>query len=484
MKNMTARLCAFLLVFAFVSTPVWATCGGGGGGGGGGMSGNNGSGGDPTVYFVPWKIVDPAKPITSGLILYWFPASKEELRNSPLRQSRDLSLYASQCVAMQLADGRTPNADAMMGDSKLPIAVLAEPTGKVIRKIDNKDGKLSLPAIEKLVAGEVKTRKADADTQLRDGKSAEAAGNKDAAIKAFQTVLANRCMFPDKAKEAAKELKKLGVENVGELPNAPNMDPAFTRRIVKVMKDGLRAENANKYEKAEQLYSQAVAMDPADPTPLRYVAELHRHHIGNWEKAKIEFHKILDMPADPLSQAVALHGLGKITIHEGEFKKGLHLMENSVDVYPLALAYRNLAVYWNSEHDFAKGNYYTDKALAIDPTDAYNQVFAAVFKAMDGHKDEALAIAKANANLKGAYYNLAGIYAQNGEKDKALEMLRKHFYEYERYQEVRSKEMMEARVDAVFDSMRADRDFLELTKYADGRLPIPPIPGTSGMPMN
>jgi tetratricopeptide (TPR) repeat protein len=224
-------------------------------------------------------------------------------------------------------------------------------------------------------------------------------------------------------------------------------------------------------------------MDPADPTPLRYLAELYRHDIGDWEKAKIDFHRILDMPSDDLSRAVALHGLGKITIHEGEFKKGLHLMEQSTDVYPLALAYRNLAVYWNSEHDFAKGNYYTDKAIALDPTDPYNQVFAAVFKAMNGHKDEALAIAQANVNLKGAAYNLAAIYAQNGEKDKALEMLRRHFYDYERYQEVRSKEMMEARVDAVFDSLRADKAFLDLTKYADGRLPMPAVPN-SGMPMN
>src|SRR3954454_3386239 len=103
MKNMTARAVSLLLVFAFVSSPVWATCGGGGGGGGGGTSGSNSSGGDPTVYFVPWKLADPAKPVTSGLILYWFPASDGEVRNSPLKESRDLSLYATQCVAMQVA---------------------------------------------------------------------------------------------------------------------------------------------------------------------------------------------------------------------------------------------------------------------------------------------------------------------------------------------------------------------------------------------
>ena len=98
------------------------------------------------------------------------------------------------------------------------------------------------------------------------------------------------------------------------------------------------------------------------------------------------FDKILDMPSDPLSSAVALHGLGKMTIHDGEFKKGLHLMEQSAEVYPLALTYRNLAVYWNSEYDFKKGSEYTEKALALDPKDPYNLVFAAVFMAMPREK--------------------------------------------------------------------------------------------------
>ena len=85
------------------------------------------------------------------------------------------------------------------------------------------------------------------------------------------------------------------------------------------------------------------------------------------------------MPADSIARAVALHGLGKMTIHEGEFKKGLTLMEQSVAEFPLPLAYRNLAVYWNSEGDLEKGNAFTQKAIALDPKDEYNLVFAAVF---------------------------------------------------------------------------------------------------------
>jgi hypothetical protein len=50
------------------------------------------------------------------------------------------------------------------------------------------------------------------------------------------------------------------------------------------------------------------------------------------------------------------------------------------------------------------------------------------------------------------------------------------FYQYERFHAVREKEMMEARVDAVFNSLRDDQAFLDLTKYADGRLPMPMSP--------
>ena len=148
-------------------------------------------------------------------------------------------------------------------------------------------------------------------------------------------------------------------------------------------------------------------------------------------------------------------------------------MEESVAEYPLALAYRNLAVYWNSEGNLGKGNEYTQKALALDPKDPYNLVFAAVFMAASGQGDEALKIARANLNLLPASYNLAAIYAQNGQREKALAFLKRHFYQYERYHAVRSKEMMEARVDAVFNSLRQDSAFLALTRDADGRLMMP-----------
>src|SRR5581483_125574 len=53
-------------------------------------------------------------------------------------------------------------------------------------------------------------------------------------------------------------------------------------------------------------YMQAHLMDPADPTPLRYLGENYRHNIGAWDKAREVFNQILDMPADPLSRSHSL----------------------------------------------------------------------------------------------------------------------------------------------------------------------------------
>ena len=462
----------------FAISPALATCGGGGGGGGGGTSGGAGGGPSPQVYIVPWKNWSPKTPPTMGLVLFWLPASTEELKKSSLRESRLLTLYATQCVSLAVADYQTPDGQKLLGDSRPPVAVLATPDGKIVNKLENKDGRLKVENVEKLVESEVKQREAAVDASLKEAKAKVAAGDNAAAIKLYQSVLGEKCMFPKKAKDATKELKKLGANEIAGIADdpmfsSPVFDAQQSARIELTMRRGLIAENNAHYLTAEKLYTQAHLMDPADPAPLRYLGELYRHHIGDWDKARTTFEAILNMPADPLSRAVALHGLGKITIHEGEFKKGLALMEQSVAEFPLALAYRNLAVYWNSEGDLVKGNEYTQQALALDPKDPYNLVFAAVFMAASGHGDEALKIARANVNLLPASYNLAGIYAQNGQREEALLLLKRHFFQYERYQAVRSKEMMEARVDAVFDSLREDPKFVALTAGADGRLPMP-----------
>src|SRR3954462_5376658 len=103
---MMRKLASVLSVVFLVVIDVLATCGGGGGGTGG-MGGGGAMA--EAVYQVPWKLLNGGEPLDAGgLVVYWFPASPNELKNSSLRNSRALSVYASQCVTMGVADIATP----------------------------------------------------------------------------------------------------------------------------------------------------------------------------------------------------------------------------------------------------------------------------------------------------------------------------------------------------------------------------------------
>ena len=467
------RFFSVVLMITLLASQAVATCGGGGGGGMGGMSRGSDTGANQSTYPVPWKLIQPTDPpLKEGLAVYWLPSSQTELDKSSLHFSQLLSNYATQCVTMGIVDQRTTLGQKLAANDKLPVVVLTQADGTALGKAENKDGFLRVEQVEKLLDSEVKKRESALKERMEGAKARAQAGDNQSAIEEYRAVLEQKCLFPKRAKDAAKELKKLGVTDVAEVPEGVNFDPGVMQRVAETMRQGLEAEDNANYTQAERLYRAAHEMDPSDPAPLRYLGELYRHHTGEWEKARQTFDAILAMRADPLSRAVALHGLGKMIIHEGDFQKGLALMEESVREYPLALAYRNLAVYWNSEGDRTKADFYTQAALKLDPRDPYNRVFAAAFLAGNGHRDQALKIARENEALLSASYNLAAIYAQAGEKNKALALLQRHFFEYERYQAVRSKEMMEARVDAVFASLMQDPAFLALTKEADGKLPM------------
>ena len=468
MKNsIICRLASTLTIACLLSAPVFATCGGGGGGGVGGMGGD--------AFYVPWRHTRSKDELggKDALVLYWLPASDADYQKSTLRYSRALSLYAGQCVALCVIDNPdSPIGKEVMAGATAPLAVLTAADGTVIGKAAGAGGQLTLQQVEDLVGAEYRKRDDVVREKMESAATKSKTGDSEGAIADYRSVVEQRCLFPKRAREAVKHLKKMGVTDVAGVPDSPNFDKAVGARIESDMKQAIADEMLDKYIPAEKLYESAHRLDPADPTPLRYLGELYRHELGDWDKAAQIFDEILALHADPLSRAVALHGLGKMTIHNGQFKKGVALMEESVAVYPLAMTYRNLAVYWNSEGDPKKAAEYTQEALKLDPKDPFNLVFAATFMAAGGRSEEALKIARENESLMPASYNLAAIYAQTGQKDKALALLKRHFFEYERYQTVRSKEMMEARVDKLFEPIVQDKEFLSLTSGADGRLPM------------
>ena len=470
-EGMRSKLLAALAVSLLAVPFAHATCGGGGGGGMGGMNpggmGQMGQAPPPRVYLVPWRLVGaPEAPPPTALTLYWFPASYSD---TDLRESRMLTLYTSQCVGMEVVkpdDASTIAKYEVTG--KLPAAILVADDGKVVAHVDAENGHVKLSRVENMIHDAIFERETALETQLDDARKKADSGDKDGAIAVYQKVWEQRCVAPKKGRAAQKGLKKLGVEvkDSALRMNDPNLTPEMNQRMSDAMNAALTAELNTDYEAARKGYLAAAQIDPADPVPSRFLGELYRHNTGEWAKAINTFKRLLAMQPDILSKAVALHGLGKMTIHMGDSAKGLALFEQSIATYPLPLTYRNLAVYWNSERQHEKADGYVKKALALDPTDSYNLIFAATYLADSGRAEEALKIAKDNENVLAASYNLAAIYSLLGNKGKAMEMLKRHFYTYERYDDVRAHEMWEARVDYVFASIKDDPEFVKLTAMA------------------
>jgi tetratricopeptide (TPR) repeat protein len=423
----------------------------------------------PQAYVVPWKTLNAAEaPSAAPLVVYWFPATADEMDRGELNSSRMLTVYSSQCVGMQVVkpgDAETLAKWEVTG--KQPTALLIK-DGKVVDHADADRGRLQASKVENMVHHALYDVETALETQLDTAKKLADANDKDGAVAAYQKVWSQRCLAPKQGRAAQKALGRLGVtvKDASLRETDPVMTAALNARMTKAMNEALAAELAEDYAKARALYRAAGAIDPADPVPPRFLGELYRHHTGEWTLATQTFERLLTMQPDPLGRAVALHGLGKMTIHMGDSAKGLALFEQSIAAYPLALTYRNLAVYWNSERQRAKADGYVQKALALDPHDSYNLIFAATYLADTDRKAEALRIATENEHVLSASYNLAAIHALLGNKGKAMELLKRHFYQYERYDDVRAMEMWEARVDYVFVSIKDDPEFVKLTAMA------------------
>ena len=471
MRRNSARLALALVLFAVVTPPVPATCGGGGGGGMGGVGA--GGVGEAEVYRVPWKVLGGgAEPEASdsGLSLLWFPLSRDEARGSTLLDSRYLTLSFAPCAGTWIvpSDG-TAMRTRYAATGGTAVAILAGPDGSEIARTEAEKGGLKIGAVEKLVRTEVDKRRTAVESKLDEAAAKQKSGEAEAATALYKEIYADRCLLPGSARKASKALKKLGVavDEISDLERRPDLSPAKSDEMASLLRAGLEAEFALRLDEARRSYERAHEADPNDPVALRFLAEYHRHHSGDWKLARQLFEELLSRPADAVSRAVALHGLGKMTIHAGDFAGGVAKIEASVAAFPLPLAYRNLAVYWNSEGRLDKAYGYVEKAMELAPDDLYNKIFAATYLVSQDRRAEAERVATEQAPVLEASYNLAAIWAQLGNREKALEYLARHFYEYERFDPVRAREMREARDDIAFATLHKDADFIELTKLAD-----------------
>jgi len=161
--------------------------------------------------FVPWKVLNPGdEPLKSDLVLYWIPSSRDEMRRSPLLTSRPLAIYSTQCVGMQLIRPDDEDRIQLLGaKDSLPMAVLVSSDGKIVAHVGPP---VRAREVEKMVRDTLVARDSDADQLLDDARTMIAKGDRDGAIENYRRVCAQRCLFPRKAKDAQKALRRLGVD--------------------------------------------------------------------------------------------------------------------------------------------------------------------------------------------------------------------------------------------------------------------------------
>ena len=169
--------------------------------------------GEDHVALVPWRVAEPGTTVDAPLVLYWIPASPDEMRRSPLLTSPDLALFSGRCVAMRVVRPNDTTRLVQLAEegAPLPLAVLASGDGEVIGRVGSEDGDGAVDAVEDLVRDELDQRAAEADTLLDRARAKAEARDIDGAVMLYQAVWEARCLCPRQAKDARKALRKLGV---------------------------------------------------------------------------------------------------------------------------------------------------------------------------------------------------------------------------------------------------------------------------------
>ena len=189
--------------------------------------------GDNLLHVVPWHFLTKGVPLASvPLVLYWLPASPNDVEESPLQTSKILIQDADLCIGFEIV---LPDDTVMLtkfaAAGKLPTALLADAQGNVIRRVEGVRGKLNLGAVEKMLGDELNARGETMYARITEAKKRAASGDKDGSIELYKKVWDERCFFPLAGEEAQHALKALGVtvvEPPPQIPVDPNLAPPKT----------------------------------------------------------------------------------------------------------------------------------------------------------------------------------------------------------------------------------------------------------------
>jgi hypothetical protein len=169
--------------------------------------------GDNRLNFVPWKVLDHGvEPAKMAFLLFWIPASSDEMRHSGLITSERLTLYAGRCIGMHVvrADDR-PMLVKLGAQDEIPLAILIE-GGREVARVANQSGLLSAAAVEAMVRKAFDTREVALNMMLDQASAKAASGEKAEAISLYRRVAAQGCAFPRLARTAQRAMRRFGVK--------------------------------------------------------------------------------------------------------------------------------------------------------------------------------------------------------------------------------------------------------------------------------
>src|SRR5260221_7745387 len=129
------------LTVAFL-LPVTALAQRGGGGSGQRARGAPGTGNPADEVGTPWRFIEKElPPLTTPIVLYWLPATNDEMDRSPMLNSKPLLDDSARCVTLLAIVPHNAAIEEKLGVAgKLPTAVLVHGHGTVIRRLENTGG--------------------------------------------------------------------------------------------------------------------------------------------------------------------------------------------------------------------------------------------------------------------------------------------------------------------------------------------------------
>ena len=426
---------------------------------------------DSSAYHVAWRICGPQEHLpteNASLLLLWFSPSRghhgrfqiAHLSRALARRRRAVfpeAMITRDNKALYTSFKVTANEEAPLSSPRPTASKSADFVGRRREFLTSRSRKTSVrrngcPGKETDALFKGVEKKSEGRRQGGDGRSP---GDLGAALP-FSRASGNEP--PRRWKKLESKSMRLSLESARTGRSSPYGYPQLNTGAVAALEAGLRAELEARYADAEQAYAQAVEATRQIPLPCVFSeSSIGTRRVNG---TKLAASLIACSPTrGPVARAVALHGLGKMTIHAGRFARGLELFRTIAGGVSTCRLRTEISRSIGSRKKRRR-----KRPVSCAKPSRLTQTIATTrssrrFTCGAGHKEEAARIARKTKRS----WKRATILRRFGPRSvtarKRWNSSSRQFYAYEKFEPVRAMEMKEAREDYMFVSLHAEAAF-------------------------